>query len=93
MGEPYKKCTKVFDDAYKDCSRRLGVFDFVCGIVTATSHLCHIARIGELLCLLSAAIKTLVVDTIKEATIGTVCNGQLKDSPSVVIYCCYRLSC
>ncbi|XP_025077532.1 DC-STAMP domain-containing protein 2-like isoform X2 [Pomacea canaliculata] len=72
MGEPYKKCTKVFDDAYKDCSRRLGVFDFVCGIVTATSHLCHIARIGELLCLLSAAIKTLVVDTIKEATIGTV---------------------
>ena len=80
MGAPYRKCKKSFDDAYRDCRDRLGFFGFLCGIVSAASNLCQLARIGELLCAIGGAIKELVVSAVKKATVGSV---------RLICYCIY----
>ncbi|KAK7484477.1 hypothetical protein BaRGS_00024233 [Batillaria attramentaria] len=71
MGAPYRKCKKAFDDAYSDCRDRLGIFKFLCEIVDAASNLCHIVRVGELLCAIGGAVKDLVVSSVEKATTGT----------------------
>ena len=72
MGEPYRKCKRAFDDAYHDCRDRLGIFKFLCEIVDAASNLCHLARIGELLCAIVQAVKDLIISTVKKKTVGSV---------------------
>ncbi|XP_035826891.1 DC-STAMP domain-containing protein 2-like [Aplysia californica] len=64
MGEPYRKCKKAFEDGYNDCSDALGIFDFLCNIVSAVSQVCHLARIGELLCVIAGVVKDLVLEKI-----------------------------
>ncbi|KAL8604456.1 hypothetical protein ACOMHN_042285 [Nucella lapillus] len=72
MGEPYRKCKKSFEDAYDDCSDSLGIFDFLCKIVTAASYLCRLARIGELLCVITGAIKSLLLNSVSKATTSRI---------------------
>ena len=72
LGKPYQKCKKSFEDAYDDCARRLGIFKFLCKIVSACKPLCNIVRIGQLLCAIVGAIKDLVVGTIVKGTLNTV---------------------
>ncbi|XP_071104714.1 DC-STAMP domain-containing protein 2-like [Haliotis cracherodii] len=56
MGAPYRRCKKSFDEAIQDCRNRLGVFKFICEIVDLVAQLCHIARAGELFCLVASEI-------------------------------------
>ncbi|KAL5019782.1 hypothetical protein ScPMuIL_002674 [Solemya velum] len=73
MGHPYRKCMRLFDDASRDCRSRLGWFlGWVCGIVDAASGLCHIARIGELLCMITEAIKYLIESEIGKRVSGAI---------------------
>ncbi|XP_021355764.1 DC-STAMP domain-containing protein 2-like, partial [Mizuhopecten yessoensis] len=45
MGEPYRKCTSAFDKAEHNCREMLGwFFSWICGIVSAFKHICHITR-------------------------------------------------
>ncbi|GCC44496.1 hypothetical protein chiPu_0028446 [Chiloscyllium punctatum] len=46
LGEPYKKCIKVFDDAINHCFSLLSIFGFLCYIVNIIKPLCGLAT-GE----------------------------------------------
>ncbi|GFU28540.1 DC-STAMP domain-containing protein 2 [Nephila pilipes] len=37
-GSPYERCNKAFDDAISDCKVKMGVFKFLCEIVTAIKY-------------------------------------------------------
>ncbi|XP_046552587.1 DC-STAMP domain-containing protein 2-like [Haliotis rubra] len=64
MGAPYRRCRKSFDEAIQDCRNRLGVFKFICEVVDWVANVCHIARAGELFCLVTSEIAHHVGRTI-----------------------------
>ncbi|XP_069113575.1 DC-STAMP domain-containing protein 2-like [Argopecten irradians] len=67
MGEPYHKCTGTFNTAENNCREMLGwFFGWICGIVTAFKQVCHIVRIGELLCAIASLIKDLIIDQLAD---------------------------
>ncbi|XP_067878964.1 DC-STAMP domain-containing protein 2 [Heterodontus francisci] len=43
LGEPYRKCIKVFDDAINHCLSLLSIFGFLCYIVNIVKPLCGFA--------------------------------------------------
>ncbi|XP_033753894.1 DC-STAMP domain-containing protein 2-like [Pecten maximus] len=65
MGAPFRKCTSAFETAEHNCKETLGwFFDWICGIVTAFKYICHIVRIGEVLCAITSLIKNLIIDKL-----------------------------
>ncbi|XP_059910241.1 DC-STAMP domain-containing protein 2-like [Gadus macrocephalus] len=56
MGRPYRKCIALFDTARVDCSRLLGVFNFLCDIVEGFRPLCGLARAGQMFCVIPAYV-------------------------------------
>uniref|UniRef100_UPI00398EB7F8 DC-STAMP domain-containing protein 2 n=1 Tax=Pristiophorus japonicus TaxID=55135 RepID=UPI00398EB7F8 len=57
LGEPYRKCVKVFDDAISHCLSLLGIFGFLCYIVNVVKPLCGLVTIIQLFCLIPTYIK------------------------------------
>ncbi|CAG5132396.1 unnamed protein product, partial [Candidula unifasciata] len=62
MGQPYRRCKRAFDNAFDKCVDVMWIFAFICYIVKAVALVCNIARIGELLCLIVSAIRSLVLE-------------------------------
>lgn len=54
----------MFEDGYEKCSDKLGIFDFLCSVVTLVGKVCYITRIGELLCIIVGAIKDLILEKV-----------------------------
>ncbi|XP_054713566.1 DC-STAMP domain-containing protein 2-like [Uloborus diversus] len=65
-GSPYERCTQAFDSAIEDCNNKLGIFGFLCYIVEAVKQICHIARIVDLLCAIPKAVKSGIIEPIKQ---------------------------
>ncbi|XP_035204929.1 DC-STAMP domain-containing protein 2-like, partial [Stegodyphus dumicola] len=65
-GTPYERCNKAFDDAIEDCNKKLGVFNFLCYIVNVVQYVCEIAKIVDLLCLIPKAVKSGIIEPLKE---------------------------
>ncbi|XP_041037720.1 DC-STAMP domain-containing protein 2-like [Carcharodon carcharias] len=57
MGEPYRKCIKVFDDAINHCLSLLSIFGFLCYIVNIVKPLCGLATVIQWFCLIPSYIK------------------------------------
>ncbi|RUS84288.1 hypothetical protein EGW08_007932, partial [Elysia chlorotica] len=64
MGNPFRKCKKVFQDGYNRCRRKLWIFKFLCSVVRLVKKVCYIARIGELLCMVVDVIKKLILKKV-----------------------------
>ncbi|XP_072289961.1 DC-STAMP domain-containing protein 2 [Eucyclogobius newberryi] len=62
MLSPYRKCRKLFLDGKENCDNLLGVFDFLCNIVTGFMPLCDLAKIGAVFCV----IPSFVAQQLKE---------------------------
>ena len=58
------RAAQAFDQGYEDCCDKLWIMSFLCEIVDWVSNVCHIARIGELLCVIAGAVKSLVVSAV-----------------------------
>ncbi|GFQ83075.1 DC-STAMP domain-containing protein 2 [Trichonephila clavata] len=71
-GSPYERCNKAFDEAIEDCRAKMGIFKFLCYIVSAIKYVCEIARIVDLLCIISKAIKTGIIDPLKERKLPSI---------------------
>nr|XP_042908328.1 DC-STAMP domain-containing protein 2 [Parasteatoda tepidariorum] len=65
-GSPYNRCLRAFDDAKEDCMGKMGAFSFLCNIVSSVQFVCEVARIVDLLCSLPKAIKTGIIEPLKE---------------------------
>ncbi|XP_014773461.1 DC-STAMP domain-containing protein 2 [Octopus bimaculoides] len=64
MLDPFRKCTRAFRLARINCVRTvLPEFVKLCNIVTFFKSICHLARIGEMLCSLTEVLKKLVLRT------------------------------
>lgn len=43
-GSPYQRCNGAFETAAEDCRSKMGVFKFLCEIVSAVQYVCEIAK-------------------------------------------------
>ncbi|XP_051901657.1 DC-STAMP domain-containing protein 2-like [Pristis pectinata] len=66
LGEPYRKCVKIFDDAITRCLSLLGLFGFLCYIVNVVKPLCGLVTIIQLFCLIPNYIKDQLNQRIAE---------------------------
>ncbi|KAJ3598000.1 hypothetical protein NHX12_001515 [Muraenolepis orangiensis] len=56
MGRPYRKCTRLFDEARDECVELLGIFNFLCDIVDGFRPLCGLSRAGQLFCVIPSYV-------------------------------------
>ncbi|XP_067832167.1 LOW QUALITY PROTEIN: DC-STAMP domain-containing protein 2 [Heptranchias perlo] len=70
LGEPYRKCVKVFDDAINHCLGLLGIFGFLCYIVNIVKPLCGLVTIIQLFCLIPTYIKNQLTKRLGERECG-----------------------
>ncbi|XP_048476251.1 DC-STAMP domain-containing protein 2-like [Rhincodon typus] len=66
LGEPYKKCIRVFDDAISHCLSLLNIFGFLCYIVNVVKPLCGLATVIQLFCLIPSYIKDQLTKRVAE---------------------------
>ncbi|XP_062394418.1 DC-STAMP domain-containing protein 2 isoform X1 [Sardina pilchardus] len=69
LGTPYKRCNQLFDEAYDDCREQLSVFSFLCHIVDGFRPLCHIAKVGQVFCIIPSYIADHIKTKIADATV------------------------
>ncbi|KAK3741414.1 hypothetical protein RRG08_011190 [Elysia crispata] len=74
MGNPFKKCKKVFQDGYRRCRRKLSILKFMCSVVRLVRKVCYIARIGELLCLVVDVVKNLILQKVARPVVSKIRN-------------------
>ncbi|XP_008401321.1 DC-STAMP domain-containing protein 2 [Poecilia reticulata] len=70
MGAPYKKCRDLFAQGRTDCNNLLKEFNFLCGIVDAFLPLCHLARAGELFCIIPSYVAAHLKQHLAQPTIA-----------------------
>ncbi|KAI0233286.1 hypothetical protein LSAT2_016464 [Lamellibrachia satsuma] len=63
MGTPFRKCRGAITNAVERCKRKAWIFKFACNIAKVY-WVCHIARVGELLCLVTDAIVKIFIERI-----------------------------
>ncbi|KAJ6656897.1 hypothetical protein lerEdw1_002898 [Lerista edwardsae] len=52
MGSPYRKCSRVFDDAKDRCERAIPLLYFLCNIVLLFKYLCGLANVLLVFCII-----------------------------------------
>lgn len=67
MGKPYDKCNNAFNKVYRKCRKKMKLVKFVCKAVRVLQKLCHVVRVGELLCKMTAYVKNQAVKKIKDS--------------------------
>ncbi|XP_039766871.1 DC-STAMP domain-containing protein 2 isoform X4 [Ornithorhynchus anatinus] len=65
LGEPYRKCARVFDGAQDNCLRALPVLFFLCYVLVPFKVvLCGLANVAQLFCLLPRYIQPFLQRTV-----------------------------
>ncbi|XP_074653206.1 DC-STAMP domain-containing protein 2-like [Tubulanus polymorphus] len=72
MGGPYKRCKKGFEMANENCKRIMGSMKFLCHVAYIFRHVCHLARVAELFCSITDAIKSTIVNNVKTKVMSTI---------------------
>ncbi|XP_063173268.1 DC-STAMP domain-containing protein 2 [Candoia aspera] len=52
MGSPYRKCARLFDNARDECERAIPLLSFLCHIVLLFKHLCGLANVLLVFCII-----------------------------------------
>nr|XP_014347569.1 PREDICTED: DC-STAMP domain-containing protein 2 [Latimeria chalumnae] len=66
LGSPYRKCTRIFDDARNRCLKIMTILFFLCYIVDLFKFLCGLANILLLFCIIPAYVGRYLKEKVAE---------------------------
>nr|XP_028566930.1 DC-STAMP domain-containing protein 2 isoform X2 [Podarcis muralis] len=72
MGTPYRKCTRLFDNAKDTCERAVPFLYFLCSVVLLFKHLCGLANILLLFCIIPQYIAPFLRHKVVEPIVAVL---------------------